>query len=1120
MGLFSKIGLGIYYRLRRMKKALKNWRKFGVIIFGSILVASTLMPAGALADDLRVEIYKGDNAISSLTIDAGTNQQFTARAFVGSEEVTTSTAFTWSMSGSWTAAQVGSVTQSGLYTAGSQAGIHSGALRLVGTYSGKSDLDTVSVYINVGSPQTPVLTTLDLTPVAKTVDPNKTIQFTFIAKDQFGAQIAITNWQFAVTNANAGTIDQKGLFLANKPGFYPGGVKVTVTYGGVTKTDTADVTVNGTPPPQKVLDRVEIMSGNNALSSFTIDAGANQQFQSKAYATDGSDITANTIFTWSMSGSWTAAQVGSVTQSGLYTAGSQAGNHSGALRLVGTYNQKSDLDTVSVYINVTPPPPQKVLDRVEIMSGNNALSSFTIDAGTQKQFSTKAYATDGSDITANTIFTWSMSGSWTAAQVGSVTQSGLYTAGSQAGNHSGALRLVGTYNQKSDLDTVSVYINVTPPANEPPHAVITANPTSGVTSLVANLNASASTDSDGAIVKYEWDYDGNGTFDFNSGNDATVTHTYGVGTWYPKVRVTDNDGATDIAATATAIVVEEAPAKTWTLGIDPDSVTLTLSGSSVSRDFNPIATYNDGSGNVTLTSTNWQVIQPGQFSAGGTINANGLYTAYQTGYDQIKLTASDGTTTKEAWASVSVIAGPQPQQLAYVVVNPPLTVLDMHATQQFTATAYDQNNQVIGSGVSYNWNVIGGGGSINSATGLFTAGDWAGTFDHTVRVTAIMNGNTRYGYATVIVNPFIIQAVLDRVEILPPSVTISRNDSYDFAAYAYNTNNVQMFSDVTYTWSVLSGPGYVDQNGVYTATSSDNTATIQVEARQGNIRVYDTAYVYISTGNCSGILDRVVITPQTGYVHTGNSMDFDAQAYDTTGCLVSADLYFSLNGNVPGSINNSGYFTANYTTGTYDDGVRVRAYKDGREVYDWATVVITSGDNQNYYIDASLRAYDETIGSDYRANEGDTILYTLKLTNNRNNSVTGVTVTMEVPDYTNFSSVTSQSGTPSIYGRTVTWNVGSLYSGESKTLWLRVRVKDGLPSYTTIRGKAFVKAYEIGSGFWVYSNDLPVNGTGPAPIEPLTPTGALSYLLAAIVALLATIFTRQLMRTRRLLAQR
>lgn len=54
------------------------------------------------------------------------------------------------------------------------------------------------------------------------------------------------------------------------------------------------------------------------------------------------------------------------------------------------------------------------------------------------------------------------------------------------------------------------------------------------------------TDEDGEIVKYEWDFDGDGTYDWTSTTSGNASYMYnGVGFYYAKLRVTDNDDATD-----------------------------------------------------------------------------------------------------------------------------------------------------------------------------------------------------------------------------------------------------------------------------------------------------------------------------------------------------------------------------------------------------------------------------------------------------------------------------------------------------------------------------------------------------------------------------------------------
>jgi hypothetical protein len=54
-------------------------------------------------------------------------------------------------------------------------------------------------------------------------------------------------------------------------------------------------------------------------------------------------------------------------------------------------------------------------------------------------------------------------------------------------------------------------------------------------------------DADGTIVKYEWDFDGDGVYDWSSDTSCLTTHVFNTAGSYTSVlRVTDNDGATDI----------------------------------------------------------------------------------------------------------------------------------------------------------------------------------------------------------------------------------------------------------------------------------------------------------------------------------------------------------------------------------------------------------------------------------------------------------------------------------------------------------------------------------------------------------------------------------------------
>ncbi len=84
-------------------------------------------------------------------------------------------------------------------------------------------------------------------------------------------------------------------------------------------------------------------------------------------------------------------------------------------------------------------------------------------------------------------------------------------------------------------------------ANVAPNAALSATPNSGAAPLSVTLNAGASNDPDGSIVKYEYDFGAGGGFQ-DLGTDTSVVHNYASsGVFTAQVRVTDNGGLTDTA---------------------------------------------------------------------------------------------------------------------------------------------------------------------------------------------------------------------------------------------------------------------------------------------------------------------------------------------------------------------------------------------------------------------------------------------------------------------------------------------------------------------------------------------------------------------------------------------
>ena len=136
----------------------------------------------------------------------------------------------------------------------------------------------------------------------------------------------------------------------------------------------------------------------------------------------------------------------------------------------------------------------------------------------------------------------------------------------------------------------------------------------------------------------------------------------------------------------------------------------------------------------TDQSVIWQVDPPG--SASGTISQSGLYYAPEVAAETtVTITAHAGADrTKVGSATVRLV---QPS----VDVSPASATLKVGAKQQFTA-------QVMGlPSTNVTWTTSGGGGTIDPASGLFTA-----TAPATVTVTATSTAAATTGTATVTVD--------------------------------------------------------------------------------------------------------------------------------------------------------------------------------------------------------------------------------------------------------------------------------------------------------------------------------------------------------------------------------
>jgi hypothetical protein len=178
-----------------------------------------------------------------------------------------------------------------------------------------------------------------------------------------------------------------------------------------------------------------------------------------------------------------------------------------------------------------------------------------------------------------------------------------------------------------------------------------------------------------------------------------------------------------------------------TITVTPNPVAL---GTGANQAF--IAVGRDGSGNVIpiLPVPTWTVAAG---HAGGTIlSPSGVYTAPAVagvGFDTVK--ATSGAIVGVARANITASGA-----LVSIAVTPNPANLVPNATQQFTATGFDNTGLVVPTpGLA--WSVVPavGGGTITTPAGLYTAGVVTGVFPNSVKATS----GAVSGFATVNVNP-------------------------------------------------------------------------------------------------------------------------------------------------------------------------------------------------------------------------------------------------------------------------------------------------------------------------------------------------------------------------------
>ncbi len=1092
MNLVKSIGLSAFYRVRRISKAFKNWKKFGVVMFGSLFVASTFISSSPLNPAFAAG---GLNSVSiepsSINLSVGGTRQLNAVARDASgAKIESGVTYTWSVSDPTAA----NVSQTGMFTA-LKAGNWPGLITVQaqqGTIT-KSKVANAVISNSGTTTQSGVLTSAVIVPNNILVTAGTQRQLTGHAYDQYGREMTGVNYVFSMNNAAAGSVTPSGLFTAGATkGIYDQAVKMVATSGTATKTAFAKITV-GQEDAGPIIASVVITPPSTVLQK-----GAQQDFDARSFDQFGREITSGVTYVWSL----TNNSVGTINQNGLFTAGNTTGFFKDLVKVTATFKGVSKSDFADVTIQ----------DATVTCTINNVVivpNNILLEKGQNRPLTAKAYDKFGKELTSGVSYSWSV----VNATAGTINQNGVFTAGNTKGIFDKSVKVTAT----GCGGTVIGFAKVTISESDPGIVLteVRINPTSiDICEAATQQFTVKAFDQFGKEittgVSYTWNVTNN--LSGNISNSGLFTAGTRPGFYDNAVSVTGTLGAATKTAFADVQVNNCAQNVCVTFETNPrTALNLPLVNGTAQKDFTLIARDQNGD-DVTLTNVTWALTGIGNFNQ--TSQTSGRFTATSAGNATLTVTSTEcGTYT----TPISVVA-PEGRILLRVEVTPEhVGPIVCPSTVSFTARGYDQEDKFIDPTVepiTFTWELNNSAiGTLHNNTGptvTFTCKKgFTGTFSNFLTATGHYKNLSDDDSASITLEDLVIQDNLK----CPVTVNFSRNpintnDSTVITASAFTTAGAPI-TGATFNWQVMNGNGTL-------SSATGNPVTFFSGSMVGSAVVrLTTSYagsqcvqdVVINITNNAGL--RVEITPDPAYAQPNTDVTFTARAWDEFNNEVTGSTTFTwsmLNfsaGTIISTFGNQAVVRTSSNFGTFTNAIQVTGTRNNLSDSDEATIIIQQANN--FKIDASL------VGFAANNNNGvctdDMITYRLTVTNNQPNTLNGVKAALQLPANTQFISATSVTGSPYLAGRQVEWIIGTLAYGQSRVMEVRVIPTGNLKGSHNFVATAQVSSYETSASVSSNAVNLNCGGTPVVPGKgPLASTG-LDWRVLGLIALAALVFS-------------
>ena len=253
---------------------------------------------------------------------------------------------------------------------------------------------------------------------------------------------------------------------------------------------------------------------------------------------------------------------------------------------------------------------------------------------------------------------------------------------------------------------------------------------------------------------------------------------------------------------------------------------------------------------------------------------------------------------------ITFYANASPGPISTLEITPLVTVVPKGAVQQFFATGYDSDKNII-TNPSLTWSNPGGGGLVDQ-NGVYTAGDTSGTYSNSVKVLA---GDISSSASVTIINETSGN----------PEGNGNGDGKYDVGATrggsggtsAGNGSSTDTAASTGTSSGSAAAAGAGAGAGAATGTGIGNGDGKGDGTGDGNVSVSDPSKLLkIDNRPDAGKLDRVYVTPSTLSAPTNTDNILTAQGYDKYNNSISDITY---DWTVTGGIGDLSYSTAAIT---------------------------------------------------------------------------------------------------------------------------------------------------------------------------------------------------------------